>query len=204
MIAAAEHILDKPTLALVNEFRKAEDLWLMSFDVSISAKSLAAQFEMAIRSRNFVVEMPYLSTIETGYDPEFGQVYCARSASKEGQLKIGVTTMKLKARLQKMTTKHGLSEVRPLFSISVSNPAVIESQAKKKLRESRVAGRTQEDSNEWYRTSAIEFVRAVAATIGECGHLVTEITLYADCPNASNVNALLNQLGVHVIRGVWL
>ena len=176
----------------------------MSVEVSMSAKSLAAQFETAIRSRNFVVAMPNLSTLETGYNPAFGQVYCARSASKTGQLKIGVTTMKLKARLQKMTARHGLSEVRPLFSISVSNPAVIESQAKIKLRESRVAGRTQGDSNEWYRTSAIEFVRAVAGTIGECGHSVTEITIYADCPNASNVNALLNHLGVPVKRGVWL
>ena len=206
MIRAAEEIVapgSKPTLKLVSKFRKTEDAWRNSYDVSASAKSMADQFEIAIRSGNYVIERPYINILDGGYNPETGLIYCARSASKTGQLKIGVTTMKLKARLQKMSTRYGIEEVRPLFTISVSSPAEIEKYAKAKLRDLLVTGCTKGDSVEWYYTSAIEFAQAVVETVEEHGNSVDEVTLFSDCPNASKVRVSLKRLA-NVSTASWM
>jgi len=205
MIAAAERIVSEtPSLELVAEFRKAEELWRASYDVSASTKSMADRLEAAIRSRNYVVKIWPGNKLATGYNPVSGLVYCVRDASKPGQLKIGVTTMKLRARLQKMETRYGYENVQPLFVINVSKPAEIEHHAQERLRVCRVTGKTKGDSVEWYRATAIEFVRAVVDTVEERGNPVDEVTLFADCPNASNVKAALNRLGVGVNRESWL
>lgn len=202
MRLAADRIMDKPTLMMANEFREAEKKWHLCPDVSIKGTLLADQFEAAIRSKYFVSERSWFDP--RGRKQQDGLVYCVNSASKPGQLKIGFTTMKLKTRLQKMATRHGIREPRPLFAIGVSCPSEIEALAKKNLRESLVAGRTKGDSVEWYRTTAIEFARAVAATIEESGNSVDEITLFEDCPNAIKVKGALNRLGVSVNRASWL
>ncbi len=85
-----------------------------------------------------------------------------------------------------------------MFAISVGYPAEIEHHAQLKLRECRVTGKTKNDSVEWYRTTAIEFARAIVDTVEERGNSVLEVTLFADCPNAGNVKAELNRLGVNV------
>jgi len=207
MVEAAENLVLPgaiPTLKLVSKFRKAEDAWRNSYDVSASTKSLADQFEDAIRSGNYVIERPYVSifTDEGGYNPQSGLVYCAQSESKPGQLKIGVTTMKLKDRLQKMSTRYGIEEVRPLFTISVSSPAEIEMYAKAKLRDLLVTGCTKGDSVEWYYVSAIEFARAVVDTVEEHGNSVAEVTLFSGCPNASKVKVSLKRLA-NVNTAAW-
>lgn len=152
----------------------------------------------AISTRSFAVEKPMINILNAGFNPSSGLVYCAKSASKSGQLKIGVTTIKLKTRLRKIAPRYGIEEVRPLFTISVDYPAEIEHHAQVKLRGCRVTGKTKNDSVEWYRTTAIEFVRAVVATVEERGNSVLEVTLFADCPNAGKVKAELNRLGVNV------
>lgn len=206
MIAAAERIITKtPTLKLVAEFRKAEELWCASYDVSASTKSMADQFEDAIRSKNFVVKRWLGNILQTGYNPDSGLVYCVRDASKPGQLKIGVTTkLTLRKRLQILQNKYEYENVRPLFVINVSKPAEIEHHAQKKLRDCRVTGMTKGDSVEWYRATAIEFARIVVDTVEERGNSVAGVKLFADCPNASNVKLALNRLGVGVNRESWL
>lgn len=209
MIAAAEHIVTptatpRSRLVLVEKFRKAEELWCASYDVSASTKSMADQFKAAICSKNFVVKMWPGNKLATGYNPVSGLVYCVRDASKPGQLKIGVTTMKLRARLQKMQTRYGYENIQPLFVINVSKPAEIEHHAQEKLRGCRVTGMTKGDSVEWYHTNAIEFARAVVDTVEERGNSVAEVKLFADCPNANNVKVALNRLGVDVNRESWL
>jgi hypothetical protein len=164
---------------------------------------MADQFEDAIRSGAYVIEGPRINILDGGYNPKSGLIYCVRSASKSGQLKIGVTTMKLKARLQKMSTRYGLEEVQPIFTVSVSNPAAIEKLAKAKLLDSRVTGCCAKgESVEWYYASAIEFARAVVDTVEEHGTSVDEVTLFSDCPNASKVKLALKRLG-NVNRAAW-
>ncbi len=207
MVAAAELLAmpeTMPTLKLVSKFRKAEDGWRNSYDVSASTTSMADQFEAAIRSGDYVIERPRINILDGGYNPESGLVYCVRSASKSGQLKIGVTTMKLKERLQKMSTRYGIEDVRPLFTICVSSPAEIEKFAKAKLLDFRVTGCcTKGGSVEWYRASAIEIARAVVDTVEEYGNSVGEVTLFTDCPNTSNVKVALNRLA-NVNHASWM
>lgn len=203
MRAAADRIVDAPTLMQVKAFRSAENLWLASHDVAVSAKSMADQFEEAIRSKCFVSKRSYFDPRGTNGTKRSGLIYCASSVSRPSQFKLGFTTMGLKARFQKMSTRHGIVEPCPLFAISVSYPAKIEAQTKKKLRDYLVAGCTKGNSNEWYRVKAIEFARSVVAIIEESGTSVAEVTLFADCPNAKNVKTALNQLGVGVNSEIW-
>lgn len=151
----------------------------------------------AINTGSFV-RKPTISILSAGFNPSSGLVYCATSASKSGQLKIGVTTMKLKTRLRKIAPRYGIAEVRPLFTISVDYPAEIEHHAQVKLRGCRVTGKTKNDSVEWYRTTAIDFARAIVDTVEQRGNTVLEVTLFADCPNARNVKTELNRLGINV------
>ena len=203
MREAADRIVEKPSLMLVKDFRKAEYLWHLCPDVRISGVLLAEHFEAAIRSKEFVSVRSYFDPRGANGDRQFGMVYCAMSASKPGQLKLGFTSGKLEARLQKIPKKHGIEKVRPLFSINTSFPAEIEAGSKRMLREHLVAGRTRGGSNEWYQASAIEFARAVVATVEKCGNVVSEVTLYSGCPNASNVKVAFNRLGVNINSEPW-
>lgn len=145
------------------------------------------------------------NTYRNGHNPPvFGLVYFARDASRPGQLKVGATTMKLRARLQKMQTRYGYENVRPLFCIKVFNPFEIEHHAQEKLRDCRVVGKAKGDSIEWYYTTAIAAARAVVDAVEERGKPVDGVTLFADCPNTGNVRAALNRLGANVTRESWL
>jgi hypothetical protein len=203
MRVAAETILNHPRLFRVNEFRKAEQLWLQSPDISAGAKTIADQFEDAIRSKYYFVERSHFDPRGTNGNRLSGLVYCAMSASMPGQLKIGFTTLNLRTRLQKIAPKHGIERVHPLFSINTSFPAEIEAGSKRMLREHLVAGCTRGGSNEWYQASAIEFARAVVATVEKNGNAVSEVKLYSGCPNANNVKVAFNRLGVEVSRESW-
>jgi hypothetical protein len=200
MRKAADRIVDKPSLMLVKDFRKAEYLWHLCPDVRISGALLADQFETAIRSKEFVSVRSYFDPRGSNGDRQFGMVYCAMSASKPGQFKLGFTTMKLETRLQKMTTRHGIEKVRPLFAINVEYPAGIEAQAKEKLRDYLVAGNTKCDSNEWYYSPAIQLARNVVVAIEEKGIEVSKVTLYEGCPNPSGIRSTLLRLGADISR----
>jgi hypothetical protein len=205
MISVAKLITISPTLDLVAEFRNAEEQWRFSYDVSTSAKSMADQFEAAIKSNNFVIERWPGNRQGTIVDsPDFGQLYCAKDDSKPGQLKIGVTTMKLSVRLQKMQTRYGYENIQPLFVIQVSKPYDIERYVQNRLRSVLVTGCTKGDSVEWYYSNAIEFARVVVDTVEEHGNSVDEVTLFTECPNARNVKVALNRLGVAVTREAWV
>jgi hypothetical protein len=205
MINAAKLITTTPTLMQVAAFRKYEDQWLNSHDVSTAAKSMANKFEAAIISNNFVIERWPGNRRGTIIDsPDYGQIYCAKDGSKPGQLKIGVTTMKLSARLQKMQTRYGYENIQPLFVINVSKPYDIENYVQSKLRSVLVSGCTKGDSVEWYFSNAIEFARAVVDSVEEHGNLVDEVTLFTGCPNSRSVKLALNRLGVVINRETWI
>jgi len=199
---AADAIIDRPTLKLVKEFRKAEDLWLDSDDV-LSNMNFADQFEDAIRSKNFVSERSFYDPRGINGTRQTGVVYCAMSASRPGQLKIGFTTLKLKVRFQKMSKRQNIVEPYPLFAISVSYPAMIEAHAKSNLREYLVSGCTQGQSVEWYETSAIRIARTFVSSIVAHGSSVDKVMLFPDCKNASNIKFTLSRLGVEVSKESW-
>jgi hypothetical protein len=55
--ACAKVLLDNPTLSQVKKFRVAENKWLKL--AGTTSKSIADQFEDAIRSKNYVVQNLY-------------------------------------------------------------------------------------------------------------------------------------------------
>lgn len=204
MIEAAESIVDKPTLSKVNEFRKAENDWLEAYDVRAKV-NFAGRFEKAIRSKNFISERSHYDPKGKHSQVESGVVYCVKSSSKPGQLKLGWSG-DLRVRLQKLEGKHKLLDAKPLFAISAGYPAKIEFDAKKKLRAFLVSGCSDGDSIEWYKITAVEFARLLVDTIVDSEHLnsVKDITLYPWCTNEKNVSVVLSQLGVSVNRQPWL
>ena len=205
MIANAKLITETPTLKQVAAFRKTEDHWRCSYDVSANAKSMADQFETAIRSKYYVVTVwpgnRYTTIINP---PASGLIYCASEVTKPGQLKIGVTTMKLSSRLQKMQTRYGYKNIQPVFAIKASMPYDIENAVQNMLRSLLVSGCTKGDSVEWYYANAIEFAQAVVDTVEEHGNTVDAVTLFAGCPNSRNVQMELNRLGVAVNNEAWI
>jgi hypothetical protein len=203
MREAADRIVDNPSLLRVKDFRKAEYMWYQCPDVRISGVLLADHFETAIRSKEFVSVRSYFDPRGSNGDRQFGMVYCAMSASKPGQFKLGFTTLKLATRLQKIPKRHGIEKVRPLFAINLEYPAGIEAQAKKKLRHYLVAGNTKGDSNEWYYSPAIQLARNIVAAIEENCIEVSQVTLYEGCPNPSGIKSTLLRLGADVSRESW-
>lgn len=200
MLAAAACINEKQTLKLVKEFRKAEELWRKSGDVSSATTSLADQFESAIRSGHFVVEKWQGNTHANGYNPDvIGLVYCAMVPSKPGQLKIGVTTQPQRDRLKQMENRHGHDNIQPLFSIKVFRPYEIEDFVQNRLISCHVGKYAKGDSKEWYYASPIEVARDFQAAIEQKEREVKRVVIYANCPDFTKVKTALSQLGKEVI-----
>jgi hypothetical protein len=162
MARIAKRIRDQPSPDLLGEFRKAEDDWIKSWDVSISAVRLADEFEKAIQSGEYVVIHPPIKTPSLGFDPERGIVYCAEISSEKGQLKIGSTTMTMRDRLAKYRTKYRCP-AKEIFSMYVTFPARVEKRAHELLRGRRLIGSGKGDSNERFATDAETAIRAIQA-----------------------------------------
>jgi len=150
--ACAKVLLDNPTLSQVKKFRVAENKWLKL--AGTTSKSIADQFEDAIRSKNYVVQKPILNTIDSGWNPKFGCIYAMTSPDLQGLVKIGATAgeiWELPKRVESYKYRYSLSEVNIALSIYVRYPAEKEREIGRYLDSKRVVGVGK--SNEWYKIS---------------------------------------------------
>ena len=184
MLAAAELILKTPTLALVKKFRKCEDAWIEQPDINRCMR-YADKIEEAIKSGNYINAPWNARSYDNGVNDEaFGHVYCVMDSANKLKLKIGVTTMKLRTRLQKMETRHGHESLLELFSIYVRHPYEIEKYIQEKLPACHVGSASRGNSKEWYYATPIEASKAFSLTIKERRGKVLSFTVYMkNCPD---------------------
>lgn len=150
MKTAAKAILEKPTLKRVKEFEKAETLWWSCSDVPEYSKFISIDFEDAIRSKNFINTPPAINRAHNGWVAEEGVVYCISSPSRNGQVKIGATTMDLCQRLRKLKNRYKYSTINIEFAYKTNQVSILEGNAQDYLREFLVSGKTKQDSVEWF------------------------------------------------------
>jgi len=149
---AAKAITLNPTLNLVLNFRKYENEWLQF--ANTNSKSLADEFEQAIKSNNYISKPVYNSN-KNGYKPKFGYIYCFASDNYPGIVKIGSTTYEIHLRLSTYKSRHGLDHLEIVYSIYTSNPSFKEQQLHKKLLAKQIAPESIPKSTEWFRISKL-------------------------------------------------
>ena len=158
----AKVILEKQTLKSVAEFRSVETKWLELSHAT--SRSIAEEFETAIRTKNFVNHKPFLNTHGTGWRPQRGTVYAISCAEIRGAVKIGATqsdSSKLRSRVDNYSSRHKLTNVKILAFAEVSKPSFIE----KKLHQQFFACRVsvpESKSNEWFCITQKEAKTAIA------------------------------------------
>lgn len=146
----AKIVLEKRTLKSINDLRIVENKWIALS--SSGAKSMASEFERAIRSGNYCVEDPPISNSRFGFNPEVGVVYAFKCSEYGKLIKIGVTKgsiLEAKARISTYASRYKLSDIRILMIFEARNPAKIE----ESLHEEFAANRTSvygSKSNEWF------------------------------------------------------
>jgi len=78
-----------------------------------------------------------------------GWIYLAVSDSKNGQVKIGATTMDIDHRVSSYYSKYNY-RIKVVWSVWVDMPFKLEKELQDCFIDDRVAGNTSGDSNEWY------------------------------------------------------
>lgn len=157
----AKIILEKRTIKSVQALRVVENEWLAHS--TAPAKSMADEFECAIRSGNYFVEDPHLSTSHFGFNPEHGAVYAFKCSEGGTLIKIGSTKGSIsqaRARIKSYANRYHLSGIRILIIIEAKNPATIEQLLHKQFSPNRSSVQWNK-SNEWFQISE----RSVRAAI---------------------------------------
>jgi hypothetical protein len=145
----AKQVIEQRTLASVRALRVVEQAWITSG--SGPSKSMADVFERAIRSKNYVLGRPILSTSAFGWNPDKGVVYAFSCAEYPGLIKIGATGGSpdaLRQRLDAYATRHRISSIRVVTSLHATNPSELERKIHDELAEFRTRGAGK--SNEWF------------------------------------------------------
>ena len=156
--AAAKEITINPTLKAVKTFRKLEDDWRQN--ANRNSKSIANEFEAAIRSKNFISESVYNSS-QTGYVPKEGFLYCFASNEYPGIVKIGSTTTTMRVRYLSYKSKHRFNHLEIVYSIFTSEPSVKENLIQNLLSPKKIYPETIPNSNEWFKISQRSAVKLI-------------------------------------------
>jgi hypothetical protein len=156
--AAAKKITINPTLKAVKTFRKLEDEWRKN--ANRSSKSIADEFEEAIKAKNFISEPVYNSS-SNGFNPPLGILYCFASNEYPGIVKIGSTTYEINNRLLTYKSRHKLDHLEIVFCIETSDPATKEEKIQSLLSSRQIYPETIPKSNEWFQISKRKAVKLI-------------------------------------------
>ena len=147
---AAKVITSQPSLKAVEFFRKIECKWLK--ESNSNSKSIAAEFEDAIRSKNFI-SAPVYNSNSNGFKPSHGYLYCFASKDYPGIVKIGSTTHGIRTRLLTYKSRHKLDHLEIVHHRHTSDPAFKEEVIHNQLRSFQIYPETIAKSNEWFKIS---------------------------------------------------
>ena len=103
----------------------------------------------ALKRKKLVYDIPYQVTHRWNSENRKGLIYILTSKSKRGECKLGATTLTMQKRIYQYENTYGYS-VEEYFSRELSSPLQFESVIANKMKEYRVSGNTNGESNEWY------------------------------------------------------
>ena len=149
-VEAIKIVLENPTVENALKFASAEQEYLNHWSTKTSVVSYSGRVVDSIRNNNFTSSKPKLNLPGFGDHPAEGFIYIATSDTRLSQIKIGYTTLPLKKRMQLYRTRYQYL-IKPEAYAWVQNPAKIEKILQEKLKELRVCGLENGDSNEWYQ-----------------------------------------------------
>jgi len=158
---------EKPTLTKINAFREVEKEWLMRS--TRSTKCLADEFEMAIRSKNWIIGKPNLNTYELGFNPDEGFVYLLTCSEMPGCIKVGCikSNTKLQERIENYKSRYQLKNVRIIYKIKTHLPSKIEHEVHKILAFDRISGPNNNKSNEWFKVTKKKALAAIDKSLNK-------------------------------------
>ena len=103
----------------------------------------------AVKNKTYSLEKPDHIHWRDNSDA-YGYVYVFITESKEGQCKLGATTLYPYDRLSKYVAKYGYNVDLFYYSELIENPYKLEKIISDEIGHSRVSSNTEGDSNEWY------------------------------------------------------
>jgi hypothetical protein len=174
---AMEIVIDSPSVENAGLFKEIEKEWINHPYTRSGVVQYGDIVLVAIKSNAFEVSRPFYNTKALGFDPVFGTFYVAESELKKNQIKIGCTTRDIDERLRKFKQKYGY-ELNLKLYVSVSYPSRVEEYISKQIREGRVTGCSDGDSNEWYFGSASDVRVLVESFCKINGYKIYKIISY--------------------------
>ena len=116
---------------------------------------------LSIKENNYHIEVPHQIRLQYAKAEEVeGFVYLATTQHKKGQVKIGYTTGLLSKRETTYEYRWGYP-INIVWNKRVSQPFKVEKEIKNHFKETRVAGLTSGDSNEWYYGDVDDFKKTI-------------------------------------------
>lgn len=103
----------------------------------------------ALNRKNIDYDIPYYVIHRWNSEDSKGLIYILTSKSKQGLCKLGATTLSMQKRIHSYQSRYGYS-VEEYYSKEITSPLQFESILSKKMKEYRVSGNTNGESNEWY------------------------------------------------------
>lgn len=104
----------------------------------------------ALKQKNFEILVPYPVAHQWNENNYVGSLYVLTRKNYPGECKLGATYMDVETRVKKYIHKYGYSVDLYFCANNVMNPFNHELAISRKYSESRKAGNTYGDSNEWY------------------------------------------------------
>jgi hypothetical protein len=121
----------------------------------------ASEVVLSIKENNYHIEVPHQIRLQYAKAEEVeGFVYLATTQHKKGQVKIGYTTGLLSKRESTYEYRWGYP-INIVWNKRVSQPFKVEKEIKNHFKETRVAGLTSGDSNEWYYGDVDDFKKTI-------------------------------------------
>ena len=162
MCQSMNDVLGKPTLKNARQFQKNESSYLSHPDSHRRSVSYAPEIIKAIRTKAYYLERPHINIFGLSSNTSArGHIYIATSMQREGEVKIGFTTMPLEKRAQKFRTRYGYEDFKMSEYALCESPEYLESLIADELYECRSDGNVRNDSIEWYQCDALEVVQLI-------------------------------------------
>ena len=185
MCQSMNDVLGKPTLKNARKFQKNETSYLSHPDSLARSVSYAPEIIKAIRTKAYYLERPQINIYGlSSHTSARGYIYVATSLQREGEVKIGFTTMPLEKRAQKFRARYGYEDFKMSEYALCESPEYLESLVADELYEYRTDGNVRNDSIEWYQCDALEVVQLI-----EKISTIKEINIYDRSWDIATVHA---------------
>ena len=162
MCQSMNDVLGKPTLKNAHQFQKNETAYLSHPGSRTRSVSYAPKIIEAIRTKAYCLERPQINLYGlSSQSPAQGYIYLATSLQREGEVKIGFTTMTLERRTQKFRARYGYEDFKISEYALCDSPEYLESLVADELYEYRIDGNVRNDSIEWYQCDVLEVVQLI-------------------------------------------